>query len=151
MPAPPRGVCQPNVAYGVNPRTGKDLLADLWLPPQDQARSGVGVIYVHGGAWRLGTKDMGTRPFFRRLAGQGHVVMDIDYTLAPATDVPGMVGDVKRALIWLKQNAAAYAPLISPEIITSTGMNAEDKMLQFTYSRIGLVHSNSHDIMTFRF
>ena len=122
LPAPPRGVCQRNVAYGVNPTTGQDLLADLWLPPVDQARSGLGVIYVHGGAWRLGTKDMGTRPFFRRLAGQGHVVMDIDYTLAPATGVPGMVGDVKRALIWLKQNAAAYG--VNPERIVLIGGSA---------------------------
>ena len=122
LPAPPRGVCQRNVVYGVNPETGQDLLADLWLPPADQARSGLGVIYVHGGAWRLGTKDMGTRPFFRRLAGQGHVVMDIDYTLAPATDVPGMVGDVKRALIWLKQNAAAYG--VNPERIVLIGGSA---------------------------
>ena len=122
LPAPPRGVCQRNVVYGVNPETGQDLLADLWQPPADQARSGLGVIYVHGGAWRLGKKDMGTRPFFRRLAGQGHVVMDIDYTLAPATDVPGMVGDVKRALIWLKQNAAAYG--VNPERIVLIGGSA---------------------------
>ena len=122
LPTPPRGACEPNVVYGVNPTTGQDLLADLWLPPADQARSGLGVIYVHGGAWRLGTKDMGTRPFFRRLAGQGHVVMDIDYTLAPATDVPGMVGDVKRALIWLKQNAAAYG--VNPERIVLIGGSA---------------------------
>ena len=122
MPAPPRGVCRQSIVYGVNPETGQVLLADLWLPPADQARSGLGVIYVHGGAWRLGTKDMGTRPFFRRLAGQGHVVMDIDYTLAPATDVPGMVGDVKRALIWLKQNAAAYG--VNPERVVLIGGSA---------------------------
>jgi acetyl esterase/lipase len=122
MPAAPRGVCRQNIVYGVNPETTQDLLADLWLPPADHARSGLGVIYVHGGAWRLGTKDMGTRTFFRRLAGQGHVVMDIDYTLAPATDVPGMVGDVKRALIWLKQNAAAYG--VNPERIVLIGGSA---------------------------
>ena len=122
MPAPPRGVCQRKVKYGVNPETGQNLLADLWLPPADQARSGLGVLYVHGGAWRLGTKDLGTRPFFRRLAGQGHVVMDIDYTLAPTTDVPGMVGDVKRALIWLKQNAGAYG--VNPERIVLIGGSA---------------------------
>lgn len=122
MPAPPRGVRQRNVAYGVNSETGKILLADLWQPPADQARSGLAIVYVHGGAWRMGTKDMGTRPFFRRLAGQGHVVMDVDYTLAPATDVPGMVGDVKRALIWLKQNAAAYG--VNPERIVLIGGSA---------------------------
>lgn len=97
-----------NMPYGVHSETGKLLLADLWRPPAGVAPSGLGVIYVHGGAWRLGEKDKGTGWLFRRLASQGHVVMDIDYTLAPASDVPGMVQDVKRAVIWLKRNGAEY-------------------------------------------
>jgi acetyl esterase/lipase len=122
MPAPPRGVCQRDLTYGLNPTTGQPLLADLWQPAAGVSRSGLGVIYVHGGAWRLGAKDMGTRTFFRRLASQGHVVMDIAYTLAPETDVSGMVGDVKRALIWLKQNAAAYR--VDPQRIVLIGGSA---------------------------
>ncbi len=106
-PAPAADVVR-NVPYGVHPETGKLLLADLWLPPAGVARSGLGVVYVHGGAWRLGEKDKGTGWMFRRLASQGHVIMDIDYTLAPASDVAGMVQDVKRAVIWLKRNGAAY-------------------------------------------
>jgi acetyl esterase/lipase len=117
-----RGTWQRNLAYGANPETGAPLLADLWLPPAGVAPSGLGVVYVHGGAWRLGTKDMGTRPFFRRLASQGHVVMDVEYTLAPATDVPGEVRDVKRALIWLKQNASTYG--VNPERIVLMGGSA---------------------------
>jgi acetyl esterase/lipase len=106
-PAPAITVVR-NVPYGVHPETGKLLLADLWRPPAGVARSGLGVIYVHGGAWRLGEKDKGTGWMFRRLASQGHTIMDIDYTLAPASDVPGMVQDVKRAVIWLKRNGAEY-------------------------------------------
>lgn len=100
--------CERNIPYGVHPATGKLLLADLWLPPAGVAPSGLGVVYVHGGAWRLGQKDMGTGWMFRRLASQGHVVLDIDYTLAPASDVPGMVHDVKRAIVWLKHNGAEH-------------------------------------------
>lgn len=118
----PQAVWQRNIGYGVHPETGTQLLADLWLPSGGVARSGLAVLYVHGGAWRLGTKDMGTRPFFRRLASQGHVVMDIDYTLAPSTDVPGEVRDVKRALIWLKQHAAAYG--VHPDRIVLMGGSA---------------------------
>lgn len=97
-----------NIPYGVHPETGQLLLADLWLPPAGVARSGLGMIYVHGGAWRLGEKDKGTGWLFRRLASQGHVIMDINYTLAPASDVSGMVQDVKRAVIWLKRNGVEY-------------------------------------------
>jgi acetyl esterase/lipase len=106
-PAPAADAAR-NLPYGVHPATGKLLLADLWLPPASVARSGLGVIYVHGGAWRLGEKDKGTRWMFCRLASQGHLIMDIDYTLAPASDVPGMVQDVKRAVIWLKRHGAEY-------------------------------------------
>jgi acetyl esterase/lipase len=97
-------------------------LADLWLPPAGVERSGLGVVYVHGGAWRLGEKNMGTGWMFRRLASQGHVIMDIDYTLAPASDVPGMVQDVKRAVIWLKRNGAEYG--VDAQRITLMGASA---------------------------
>lgn len=120
--APRRGNWQRDLPYGVHSGSGQRLLADLWQPSTGAPRSGLGVIYVHGGAWRLGVKDMGTRAFFRRLTSQGHVVLDIDYVLAPAADVAGMVGDVKRAIIWLKQNAAAYG--IDPERIVLIGGSA---------------------------
>lgn len=104
----PAAYCTCDLPYGVHPETGKLLLADLWQPPAGVTHSGLGVVYVHGGAWRLGEKNMGTGWMFRRLANQGHVVMDIEYTLAPASDVPGMVQDVKRAVLWLKRNGAQY-------------------------------------------
>ena len=118
----PAGAWQRNLGYGVNPETGRRLVADLWQPPAGVASSGLAVLYVHGGAWRLGEKDMGTRPFFRRLASQGHVVMDVEYTLVPATDVPGEVRDVKRALIWLKRNAVEMG--VNPERIVLMGGSA---------------------------
>lgn len=97
-----------DLPYGVHPETGKLLLADLWQPPAGVASSGLGLIYVHGGAWRMGQKNTGVGWMFSRLASQGHLVMDIDYTLAPCADVPGMVQDVKRAIIWLRRNGADY-------------------------------------------
>jgi acetyl esterase/lipase len=112
----------PDVPYGVHPETGKLLLADLWLPPAGVARSGLGVVYVHGGAWRLGEKNMGTGWMFRRLASQGHVVMDIEYTLAPSADVPGMVQDVKRAIIWLRRNGQRHG--VDPQRIALMGGSA---------------------------
>jgi len=120
-PAPPAG-CVRNIPYGVHPETGKLLLADLWQPPAGVAPSGLGVVYVHGGAWRLGQKDMGTGWMFRRLAGQGHLVMDIDYTLAPDSDVPGMVQDVKRAIVWLRRNGAEFG--VDPRHIVLMGGSA---------------------------
>jgi acetyl esterase/lipase len=70
--------------------------------------SGLGLIYAHRSGWRLGGKDMGTRPFFRRLTRQGHLVLGIAYSLWPAVDLPAMVAEVNQAIFWLKAHGPAY-------------------------------------------
>ncbi|HOT90903.1 MAG TPA: alpha/beta hydrolase [Anaerolineae bacterium] len=107
-----------------NPETGEErpLLCDLWQPPENVTPSGLALVYCHGGAWHRLDKDFGTRPVFRYLALQGHVVMDIAYRLWPETDLFGMIGDVKRAIVWLKANAARYG--INPDRIVVSGGSA---------------------------
>ena len=122
MNIPEHYAWQPNIVYGQNPETGEALVADLWQPRPGMPRTGLAVVYVHGGAWRLGKKDMGTRPFFKHLANQGHVVMDIEYTITPTTPLTVMVRDVKRALLWMKQYAGNYGA--SPERIVLMGGSA---------------------------
>ena len=63
-------------------------------------------------------KDFQTRPFFRHLVAQGHTVMDVAYRLCPEVDIYGMVGDVKRAIAWMKTNASRYG--VNPEKIVQT-------------------------------
>jgi len=113
---------QPNIVYGQNPETGESLIADIWQPRSGMQRTGLAVIYVHGGAWRLGEKDMGTRAFFKRLASQGHVIMDIEYTITPTTPLDWMVQDVKRAILWMKKYAGNYG--VSPQRIVLIGGSA---------------------------
>ncbi len=96
-----------DVIVGHKPVSGAPLLADLWLPA-DGRRSGLGLIYVHGSGWRVGDKDMGTRPFFRRLARQGHVILDLSYSLWPSADMASMVMEVNQAILWLKEHGPAY-------------------------------------------
>ncbi len=102
--------------------TGRQLLCDIWQPPDGVAPSGLGFIYLHGSAWYMLDKDYGTRPFFRQLAAQGHVVMDVAYRLYPEVDIYEMVGDVKRAVAWLKANAARYQ--VDPRRIVVSGASA---------------------------
>ncbi len=111
-----------NIIYSSHPVSGTPLRCDVWRPPAGVQPTGLGVIYVHGGAWRLMNKDMFTRPMFRRLAGQGHFVMDIEYRLAPAADIPEMVSDVKRAVLWLKRHSAEYG--VNPDKIVLMGGSA---------------------------
>jgi acetyl esterase/lipase len=122
MPPSPSVLLERDVPFGVHVPTGAQLLADLWQPPADVPRTGLGVIYLHGSGWHYMDKDMLTRPFFSHLANQGHVLMDVAYTLAPATDLYGMVADVKRAIAWLKTNGDVYG--VAPERIVLMGGSA---------------------------
>lgn len=111
-----------DLPFSTIPGTGRKLLCDLWQPPEGIAPTGLAFIYVHGGNWYLLDKDFGTRPFFRQLAAQGHVIMDVAYRLCPEVDIYGMLGDVKRAVVWMKANAARYR--VDPDRIVLGGGSA---------------------------
>lgn len=111
-----------DIPFWTIPGTARKLLCDLWQPPAGVAHSGLAFVYLHGSAWYLLDKDVGTRPFFRQLAAQGHVIMDVAYRLGPEVDIYGMVGDVKRAVAWMKANAGRYG--VNPERIVLAGASA---------------------------
>ena len=113
---------QQNIVIGKSPQSGDNLLADLWLPVPETHRSGLGLIYTHGSGWRVGDKDLGTRPLFQRLASQGHVIIDVAYTLYPKADIPTMVKEVNQAILWLKENATKYQ--INPDKTVLMGGSA---------------------------
>jgi BD-FAE len=116
----PRWTC--DVAFWTIPGGDRKLIADIWQPPAGVEPSGTAIVYLHGSAWYLWDKDCGTRPFFRRLAAQGHVVMDVAYRLCPEVDVVGMVGDAKRAVAWMKANAAMFG--VNPQRVVLMGASA---------------------------
>jgi acetyl esterase/lipase len=113
---------QRDVICGYNPDIDKDLQADLWQPAARESRTGLGVIYIHGGGWRVGDKDLGTRHFFRRLAGGGHVVLDVAYTIWPQADIQTMVSEVNQAILWMKENGEDLG--VNPERIILMGGSA---------------------------
>ena len=119
---PPVVPWQRDAVFGTHLETGDPLLCDLWQPPKGVPRTGLGIIYLHGSAWHYLDKDVGTRPFFRHLAGQGHVIMDVAYTLAPKAQLQAMMADVKRAIAWMKAHAAEYG--VNPERIVLMGGSA---------------------------
>ncbi|HSJ57362.1 MAG TPA: alpha/beta hydrolase [Anaerolineae bacterium] len=97
-------------ASTVAPGNGRDrpLLCDVWQPPAGVTPSGLALVYLHGGAWCMGDKDMATRPLFRHLAAQGHVIVDVAYRIYPEAIMPEMVHDAKRAVGWIKAHATDY-------------------------------------------
>jgi len=121
MKASPEPAWERDVAFWTVPDTDRELLCDIWRPADGNV-SGLAVVFFHGSGWYLFDKDVGTRPFFRHLAAQGHTVMDVAYRLCPEVDIYGMIGDVKRAVAWMKANASHYG--VDPEKIVLGGASA---------------------------
>lgn len=123
LPSVPQPRFEQDVPYAFPPDPGaKSLLCDLWQPPAGTPPSGLAFIYIHGGAWYLLDKDVATRIMFRHLAAQGHVVMDVAYRMYPEMTIPAMVGDIFRAVAWMRDNAARLE--VDPQRIVLSGGSA---------------------------
>jgi acetyl esterase/lipase len=121
MKASPEPSWERDIAFWTIPDTERKLLCDVWRPANGDV-SGLAIVYFHGSGWWIGDKDFFTRPFFRHLVAQGHTVMDVAYRLCPEVDIYGMIGDVKRAIAWMKANASRYG--VNPEKIVLGGGSA---------------------------
>lgn len=84
---------------------GKELTLDAWWP------RGAGpwpmVVWVHGGGWRGGFKELGEHTA-RQIAASGYVVLSINYRLAPDDPFPAGIEDCLGAIVWAKREAARF-------------------------------------------
>jgi acetyl esterase/lipase len=122
LPDAPEPRWEPDIVFWRIPDSGRELLCDVWQPPQGTPSSRTAFLYFHGSGWHWGDKDFNTRRLFRHLCAQGHVVMDVAYRLCPEVDAYGMLGDVKRAIAWMKENAAKYD--VDPKRVVTGGGSA---------------------------
>jgi acetyl esterase/lipase len=76
------------------------------------------LVYVHGGAFVMGSKMLGARPLLYRLAAQGWVCVSVDYRLFRA-HYGDQLADVRAALAWIRANAQSYGA--NPEAIFVAG------------------------------
>ena len=121
LKASPEPAWERDIPFWKIPGTDRQLLCDIWRPGDGNV-SGLAFIYFHGGGWTAMDKDFLTRPFFQHLAAQGHTVMDVAYRLCPEVDIFGIMGDVKRAIAWMKDNASRYG--VNPHKIVLGGGSA---------------------------
>ena len=82
---------------------GIELKLDLYRPGEN-AKPGI-VVWVHGGAWRGGSKkDMP----LGSLVSAGYVVASVDYRLSPQAPFPAQVHDIKAAIRFLRAKQRDY-------------------------------------------
>jgi len=81
---------------------GHQLKLDLYLP---KTRKPPLLVWVHGGAWRRGSK---VSVPIKDLVPQGFAVASVDYRLTPVARFPANVHDIKAAIRWLRARADQY-------------------------------------------
>jgi acetyl esterase/lipase len=109
-----------NISYGNFARNKLDIYRKAGADPTT-ARSPV-LLHVHGGAWAIGHKHQQALPLINYLAQNGWICVDINYRLAPKHPYPACLIDVKKAIVWIKENIAYYGG--NPDFIAITGESA---------------------------
>ena len=95
--------CTENLKYG----SGADEKLDIY-PAVGTAASGSPVmVFLHGGDWRALSKEDGGFAA-QSFVAAGVMYVALDFSLVPATTLPAMGEQVRRALHWLYLNVAAH-------------------------------------------
>jgi len=93
-----------DIEYG---RVGdRSLQLDLYLP-KDLGHTVPGLIFIHGGAWKGGSREI-MKYYTVRYARRGYVTATISYRLAQEAPFPAAVSDAKCAVRWMRANASKY-------------------------------------------
>ena len=102
-------------------RGGHALQLDLYLPAQPQNGPVPGIVFVHGGGWRVGVRD-NFAPMAIRMAQRGYAAATISYRLSPEALYPAAVQDARAAVRWMRTHAKEYG--IDPARIALGGGSA---------------------------
>ena len=94
-----------DLAYVTNGHERQKL--DLYLP--DQGENHPLLIWVHGGAFRMGSKEGNEHdPVPVHYVVQGYAVASLNYRLSQHAIFPAQIEDCKAAVRWLRAHAVSY-------------------------------------------
>jgi len=106
----------------------RDLRLDIYYPKEKGNKKRTAVIFLHGGGWRSGNKEM-HGPLLQRLADKGYVCIASEYRLSTEALYPAAIYDVKTAIRWARKNAKRYN--IDPEKIVIAGHSSGGELAAF--------------------
>lgn len=119
-PQPPAGVTvYRDLAFVTNGHERQKL--DLYLPEQGENRPLL--IWIHGGAFRMGSKEGSSDDLlpFDYLA-RGYALASINYRLSQHAIFPAQIEDCKAAVRWLRAHAAPFK--LDPDCFLAWGPSA---------------------------
>ena len=86
---------------------GVRLRLDVYRPKNRPAELLPSIVFVHGGAWVVGSKRQSPFLMFD-LAAAGYVVFAVSYRLAPRFPLPAAIHDCKAAVAWVREHGPEY-------------------------------------------
>jgi acetyl esterase/lipase len=98
-----------NLEYGraaTKSEAAAPLLLDLYVPDGDGPFPLI--VWIHGGAWLAGSKDLRAGGPQRRQLGRGYAVASVEYRLSRQAKFPAQINDCKAAVRWLRAHAVEY-------------------------------------------
>ena len=107
-----------NISYG---DAGRRNLLDVYCH-RARPSGGPVLVYLHGGAFRIGSKNRGARPLIYRLASHGWVCISANYRLSPGARFPDHLVDVKKVIAWVREHGHEYGA--DPTILFMAGSSA---------------------------
>lgn len=97
----------------------QELKLDLYLPAKRPEKPLPLIVWIHGGAWRGGSKESNPAA---RFVGAGYISASISYRLSQTAIFPAQIQDCKAALRLLRARADQYG--IDPQRVAVWGSSA---------------------------
>jgi len=118
IPLPDSVKLEKGIEYG----KGGDVSLQLDLySPKEMTKPVPGVLFIHGGAWRKGSREI-YHAYCTKFAQRGYVAATISYRLVGVATFPAAVEDVKCAVRWMRANAERLG--VDPNQIAAVGASA---------------------------
>jgi acetyl esterase/lipase len=93
-----------NIVFARTPQ--RDLKLDLYVPETTDNKPPPVVIWMYGGSWKFGWKDI--HVVLRDLSRHGLAVASIQYRFSKEAPFPAQLHDARAAVAWLQQNGSRY-------------------------------------------
>lgn len=108
---PEKTMVSENVVYKTN--NEKPVLLDIYTPKNSSSEKLPVLIYVHGGGWVGGEKNIHADTYIEntilKLVEKNYAVISIEYTLvSESVHFPLPIQDTKDAIRWVRKNADKY-------------------------------------------
>jgi acetyl esterase/lipase len=92
-----------DIPYADHPTTNRNF--NLYLPRDKGAQPFPLVVWIHGGAWMMGSKEWDNVKYLVR---EGYAIASVDYRFTPEAPFPAQIQDCNAALNFILAHAADY-------------------------------------------